>query len=269
MNDSNTYQAVRIGDIADWRLIGEISDRGMSMFLKHSNPTREIETLFDEKWEPSDDTLLKKIEDCVYDHPQVLDDFSADISIVAPKSIWVPSALVNDDDDESVRLYNQIYSSPESDIMSEEVEDATCLYSLVPCLNAFLQRTFPGARIHSHLAVMARRFRERSDDVPRIYAEIREGEVDILAFDRRTMLTAATHQWHEPADIQYHIFNIMNVYGLSPQVTQVSLSGLRDVKNGLIQELRKSVSFVMLTMLPTLTTATMPTTAALLLNLKP
>ena len=161
MNESNTYQAVRIGDIADWRLICVISARGMGAWLKHANPTQEIVTLFDEKWTCHSDTLLERIENTVYDHPQVLDDFSADIAIVAPKSIWVPTAMVADDEEEAARLYNQIYTAEECDIMSEAVEDATSLFTLVPGLNAFLQRTFPGARLHSHLAVMARRFRER------------------------------------------------------------------------------------------------------------
>ena len=156
MNESNTYQAVRIGDIADWRLICVISARGMGAWLKHANPTQEIVTLFDEKWTCHNDTLLERIENTVYDHPQVLDDFSADIAIVAPKSIWVPTAMVADDEEESARLYNQIYTAEECDIMSEAVEDATSLFTLVPGLNAFLQRTFPGARLHSHLGVMGR-----------------------------------------------------------------------------------------------------------------
>lgn len=250
MNESNTYQAVRIGDIADWRLICVISARGMGAWLKHANPTQEIVTLFDEKWTCHNDTLLERIENTVYDHPQVLDDFSADIAIVAPKSIWVPTAMVADDEEESARLYNQIYTAEECDIMSEAVEDATSLFTLVPGLNAFLKRTFPGARLHSHLAVMARRFRERSADEPRIFIDIREGEADFLAFDRRNLIMAATHPWHAPSDLQYHLFNIMNVYGLDPAQVQVSLSGLRDLKTDLMRELRKTINYVMLTMVP-------------------
>lgn len=267
MNDSNTYQAVRIGDIADWRLICVISSRGMSAYLKNVNPTEDVVTLFDEKWVSAEEGLLSKIENAVYDHPQVLDDFSADIVVVAPESIWVPTEMVEDDEEEASRLYNQVYAAEDSDIMSETVDDATCLYVLVPGLNAFLQRTFPGSRVHSHLAVMASRFRERSSDMPRIYAEIREGEVDFIAFDRRSLLMAATHRWNEMNDIQYHLFNIMNVYDLDPAEVQVSLSGLRDVKNELMRELRKTVSYVMLTMMPSIgSKAGMPVPASLMMR---
>lgn len=266
MNNSNTYQAVRIGDVADWRLICEIGSRGMSAYLKHVDPTQEIVTLFEEKWEPGGD-LLKKIENAVYDHPQVLDDFSADIVLVAPRSIWVPSEIVEDDDDRAAELYNQVYDASEADILTDAVGDATCLYCLTPGLKGFLQRTFPGARVHSHLGVMTRRFRERIADMPRIYAEIREDEVDLLAFDGKKLLMAATHPWRDPNDIQYHIFNVINVYGLDPQELQLSLSGLKEVKAELMPQLRNTIAYVMHTMLPSLSslsTTSLSTTTSLL-----
>lgn len=267
MNDPNTYQAVRINDIAEWRLLCSISETGIEAYLKNSNPTEDIRTLFEEKWQPDSDVLLEKIENAVYDHPQVLDDFSADIVVVAPKAIWVPTEFVDDDEDNALYLYNQVYTADEEDVMMESVDDATCLYSLVTGLNAFLQRTFPGSRVHSHLAVMVNRFRERSSDVPRIFVEIRNRQVDIMAFERRNLLMAATHNWNEISDIQYHIFNIMNVYGLDPREVQISLSGLRDEKNELMRELRKSVNYVMLTMLPSISSkAGMTTPLALLLR---
>ena len=265
MNGSNTYTAVRIGDVADWRLICEISATGMSAFLKHIDPMQEVVTLFEEKWDAGDD-LLKKIENAVYDHPQVLDDFSADIALTAPKAIWVPASVIDDDEEKAAALYNQVYKAEESEILSEQVADAVCLYCLVPGLKAFLMRTFPGARLHSHIAVMAARFRERPADIPRVYAEIRDRQVDILAFDGKKMLMAATHHWHETSDIQYHLFNVMNVYGLDPENVQLSLSGLRDVKNELMGEMRKTVSFVMLTMLPSLSNVALPTVSSLLLR---
>lgn len=267
MNESNTYQAVRIGDIADWRLICHISAGGMGAYLKHSNPAHDIVTLFDEKWDEDPDSLLRQIENCVYDHPQVLDDFSADVVVTAPKSVWVPTELVGDDEDEASGLYTRIYPAEDSDVMSEAVGDATCLYSLTRGLNAFLQRTFPGARVHSHLAVMAARFRSRSADMPRIYVDIRETEADFIAFDRSAFIMAATHRWQSPADIQYHLFNIMSVFGFDPAETQVSLSGPREVKSPLAAELRDTIDYVMLTMMPGIgAKAGMPLPAALMLR---
>lgn len=267
MNESSTYQAVRIGDIADWKLICVISESGMSAYLKHSNPTQDVITLFDEKWDADEEELLKRIENVVYDHPQVLDDFSADIVVIAPKSIWAPTSLLRDGEDEAPVLYNKIYSASDEDVMADELEDATCLFSLVPGLQPFLQRTFPGARVHAHLAVMASRFRDRSSDMPRVYIDIRPGWADFVALDRRNLLMAASHPWKEPSDIEYNLFNILNVYGLDPEIVQVSLSGLREVKNTLMHDLRKYVTYVMLTMMPGIgVKAGMPLPGALLMR---
>ena len=267
INDSTTYQAVRVGDVADWRLICVISSRRMCAYLKHTDPTRDLEVLFDESWRDDSSSLLSRIENLVYDHPQVLDDFSADIIIVAPHTIWVPTSIVEDDEEQIDTLFNRVYEAEPQDISASEVDDATALFSLLPGLNAFLQRTFPGARIHSHLAVMAQRFRDRSCDMTRVYIDVRDNEADFIAFDHRNLLMGATHTWHDPADIQYHLFNIMNVYNLDPRTTQVSLSGIRDIKNQLIDELRKQLDFVMLTMLPTLSTkVAMPLAGALMLR---
>lgn len=269
MSDANTYQAVRVGDVAEWKLICQISANGLCAYLKNSNPTEEIKTLIETDWSCAPENLLAKIENTVYDHPQILDDFSSDIVIVAPRSIWVPAAEVEEDEERAAYLYNQVYSAEEDDIMSETAGDATCLYTLVPGLNAFLNRTFPGGRIHSHLAVMVTRFRERNSDLPRIYIDIRKGEADIIAFDRKKLLMAATHRWHELSDIQYHLYNIMDVYGLKPSEAEVSLSGLRDIKNELMRELRKKFSYVLLTMVPSLSSKTgMPLQAALLSGIR-
>ena len=266
-HDASTYQAVRIGDLADWRLLLWIGAGGMGAWLKHEDPTRPLETIFAEEWKDAGESLLHRIESAVYDHPQVLDDFSADIAVTARRTVWVPTELVADDEDEAFRLYSQVYPAQPGDVMSETVGDATCLFSLVPGLNAFLNRTLPGARVHSHLAVMMRRFRERSSDMPRVYIDIRDGEVDFIAFDRKDLLMAATHKWHHPGDIRYHLFNIMQVFGLDPRQVQVSVSGPSRLKTELVQELRKTVAYVMLTMIPTIgAKADLPLPVSLLLR---
>lgn len=267
MNDPKTYQAARIGDTADWRLICVISEKGMSAFLKHTNPTEDIVTLFTDKWLAGNEGLLENIENSVYDHPQVLDDFTADIILVAPKSLWIPTALITEDEDEACRFYTQIYKAEYEDIMTETVDEATCVFSLVPGLTSFLQRTFPGARVHSHLSIMARRFRERSADMPRVYIDIHDNMVDFISFDRRKLLMATTHFWRELTDIQYHLFNIMSVYGLDPKEAQVSISGPREIKTELMRELRKNIEFVMFTMMPGIgAKAGMPLPAALMIR---
>lgn len=266
-NDATRYSAVRIDDTAEWRLTVSMRRDGMSAYLRNEgDPTQSVVTLFEERWTEDDEGLLKRIEAAVYDHPQLLDDFSTDIVITTGRTLWAPDTAVDDPESE-VEIYNKVYSAEEEDIFVDEIDDMRCLYTLVPGLKAFIQRTLPGARTWCQQSVEVRRFRERGDEMPRVYIDIRDGEADFMAFSGRTLLLAATHPWRDPMDIAYHLFNILDVCGLDPQNCQVSLSGKREVKSALLGKLREHVQFVMLTMTPSMVGKTeMPLAAGLLVS---
>lgn len=266
MEDTLTsYKGYRIDDTAEWHLVIYISGQEMSAYLKNiENPLEPVVTIFEDKWQ-EDETLLRHIETAVYDHPQLLDDFSTEIIICSSRPLWIPEDAAVDYE-EQARLYNIVYKAEEGDILSETVNGMTCLFTLAPGLPAFLRRTLPGAKISSHLGVLVKRFISRGAEMPRIYVDIRDGMADFVALDDRKMLLASTQQWRTPDDIAYHIFNLMDIYSLDPNNTQVSLSGLRDVKQQLVKKLRDQISFVMLTMMPSAVQKTdMPITVAIAL----
>lgn len=229
------------------------------------DPTEPVVPLFSEKY-PDDDNVLKHIETIVYDHPQLLDDFSTDIVVSTERALWVPTSELDEPGSEE-RLYNEVYKADEEDIFIDELDDMTCLYTLVPGLQSFIRRTLPGARTWCQQTVGVRRFRDRGADMPRIYIDIRGGEADFIGFDGRQLLISTTHPWRDKMEIAYHLFNIMDVYGLDPAGCQVNLSGLRDVKNALMQELREHLKYVMFTMLPSaVARSEMPLSVAMLVS---
>ncbi len=261
-----TYKGVRIDDTAEWRLAVYITETGMSAYLKNTeNPLEPVATLFEEQWQQDETALLRNIETAVYDHPQLLDDFSTEIVICSPRAMWVPEALAGDYE-EQTNLYNKVYKAEETDVLCDTVNGMCCLYTLCPGLPAFLRRTLSGARVSCHLSVLARRFMSRGSEMPRVYADIRQGEVDFVVLDDRQMLLASTQRWHDRMDIAYHVFNMMDVYGLNPANTQVSLSGESEIKQSLVKTLREQISYVMLTMMPSAVSKTdMPLAAAVAL----
>lgn len=248
--ESATYKAVRIDDTADWRLIIHISEDGMSAYLRHEeDPLEPIATLFELNWERDETLLLERIENVVYDHPQLLDDFSAEVIIRAPKTLWVPSEFL-DEPGAEYELYQTVYEAEPEDIFIDDRLEEKCLYSLVTGLLSFLRRTLPGARIRSHLGVIVGKFHDRIADVPRIYVDMQGEEVDIIAFDGKRLLSSATYECHGLKDIAYHIFNVIEIEGIDPTQCQVYVSGSRERRNNLVKLLREHLSFVMLTMLP-------------------
>ena len=242
---------MRIDDTAEWRLVLYLSATGMSAYLKNiENPLEPILTLFSESWGRDERSLLARIEQGVYDHPQVMDDFSTDIVICTPCTLWAPAEVCTDED-RYEQAFNRVFPAVEpSDMMVDVNGDAGAVCTLAPGLPAFLRRTLSGARVVSHQSVLVQRFASRGGEMPVLYVDIREGEADFILLDDKKLLLAATHIWHDPMDIAYMVFNTMDVYGLSRKSTQVSLSGQRDVKQQLLKQLREQVDYVMLTMVP-------------------
>ena len=277
MEETNSgYRAIRIGDPSDWRLVMVIGAGGIETYLRNvENPMDEVEILFREEWDGDTSTLLERVESAVYDHPQLLDDFAADIAIETPKALWIPEKIVekgeeSDSDDETPtveKIYNTVYEAAEEDIMQDYVDGKVCAYTLVPGLQAFLQRTFPGARIRCHQAVLVKRLCDRVVDMPRVYIDIRKGWADFVVFDGTKLLMAVSHEWRAQEDIRYHLFNLLDVYDIDPKGVHVSLSGMRDEKNALMQALRGDVAYVMKTLVPGIASKTgMSLVASLLMR---
>ena len=249
---------MRIEDTADWRLIIYISRTGMSAYLKNEeDPMDPLVTIFSDSWARADETLLRRIETAVYDHPQLLDDFSTEIVINTERALWIPRAVADSASDEEegdykdeADLYNMVYKAQEDDIFTDEWGDALCLYTLVPGLHSFIRRTLPGARTWCQQTLAVKRFSEQTSDMPRLYVDIRDNEADYYAFDGRKLLLATTHPWRDKMDIAYQLFNIADVWHLDTANTQVMLSGTRDVRTELTGILREHLQYVMLTMLP-------------------
>lgn len=249
-NSDMESASMRVTDTAEWRMSVYISPAGISAYLKNiENPMLPLKSVVSREWDVNSDTLLRNIENAVYDHPEMLDDFTTDIVVETPRTLWVPESTLDYEGAEH-SVYTSIYPAEPEDIMKDEIDGMVCLYTLIPGLQPFLLRTFPGARTMSHLYMPLQKFRSRTGELPRMYVDIRCREADFYLFDGRNMLLCATHAWASESDIEYHVFNILDIYGIDLKKVEISLSGLRDVKKSVMLNLRKFIDYVMLTMLP-------------------
>lgn len=259
LEEKTTYRAVRIDDTADWRMIIYISRTGMSACLKNeADPMEPLINIFSDSWSCGEDELLHRIEGVVYDHPQLLDDFSTEIVISTERALWIPRSAIDPKgnvgaDEEyldETDLYNVAYKAEDEDIFIDEFDEKVCLYTLIPGLQSFILRTLPGARTWCQQTVAVKRFSDQTSDMPRLYIDIRDREADYYAFDGRRLLLAATHPWRDKMDIAGMVFNIADLWNLDMDRTQVMLSGKRDIRTELLNILRDRMKYVMLTMLP-------------------
>lgn len=252
MNQSDTnnpatrriHQATELADTGLWHLIAGISQTGIQAWLKSkTDPTSPAVLQFSRTWDDDPEKLLENIENTVYDHPGLLDDYSTDIVIRTPKTLWIPSGIADNSDD--IEFFNSIYPAKEADIFRDDHDGCTCLYMPVCGLRSFLSRTFSGSRISSHLSLQYSHFRSRAVEDPHIFVCLSEREFDMTGIDSSNLLFSATHTWHQPEDVVYHIINAISAYCLDSDRIRICLAGNPLLKKDQTPLLRRYFRYVL------------------------
>lgn len=222
-------------DTGQWRLLIKISPGQMTASLENTlHDDVAPFQLFEEKWDPTDDNLLKNIEKTVYDNPRVLDDFSAKIIIFDRKSLFIPEAAVKDEG-EIENIYCSIYPAEENDIFTDSFNNIIVAFASGAGVRPFLMRTFPGARITCNLMDKIRNISDgkgrenktKEFNGPILHIERREGESDYILTDSGKLISASTHVTGTDTDTIYHALNILDVYDFDPSDVTVDWKGIR------------------------------------------
>lgn len=241
MNSGNfNLGMASLADTGQWLLVVEISATGISAVLKNVDyDDTPLVPLFSRVWEDRREDLLSNVEAAVYDNPRMLEDFATHVIINTRRALWVPEDLAPDEDfDEN--LFTRVYPAESMDICADFGKEEVCLHTLVPGLNAFLQRTLPGSRTSSHLSVLKAAFSEFDSHSSRpntIYVNIREGEADVFLFSEGRFLCGTVHEWKEFPDLVYKALLVCHAYGVSPHSTSVVLACHDSLKEALDHQL--------------------------------
>lgn len=221
----NGLTAADYADTGQWRLILKIRPTGISAHIENTIHTDlEPQLLFSSEWDADADNLLGNIENAVYDHPRVLEDFSARIIIYDPHTLFMPTEIAEEEEGSEENVYTTIYENDPDDVIVDVDGDLTAVHCLAKGLKGFLSRTFPGAKVESNLMNKVRTLRINNEGC-RMYVEFRGKEIDFILLDGNQLLSASTHPVNCAEDAAYHAFNILDVYGLPFRTTPVDVSG--------------------------------------------
>ncbi len=250
-------------DTGQWHLTAYFSRHRAFASLRHlTDPAVPRRVLFDTRWNAEGGELLKKTESIVYENPAVLDDYSADIVIAAQDTLFIPASI--DDECAAEKCYAAVYRNADpDDIITEKDDDLQAISVGAPGLKAFLGRTFPGTRTGSQAMALMRKFRNYPGGGTRIYLHLEDGECLTMALDGRRLLCCATHDTPTAADALYAAMLTINAYSLNPETTEVFVSGDHKTRGELATMLRRHISCVMHTMLPSGLDESLPLAAAL------
>lgn len=229
---NSTYS--NFADTGQWKLVLSISGNEISAFLKNLTEPKALPLLLFRNLRSDKETeLLQFVESAVYDNPRILDDFATQIVITSPRALWIPADFV-DEDEFDPALYTCVYKVDDEDIFSDSDEEEVCLYSLVPGLKSFINRTLPGCRVTSHLSVLKSLYLKRlsTEDVNHsdsegfsFFVDVREGFAEIFLFRINTFLCGASHPWKEVSDIAYKIMLMADAYSVKSKEACLNFSG--------------------------------------------
>lgn len=229
----NRLTAADYADTGQWRLLIKICRSGMGAYLQNLvYEDIEPQKLFDVKWEENEENRLAHIENAVYDHPAILEDYATRLTLYDADTLFIPTAFCEEDEGLEEQYYNAVYEGNIEDLFIEKDKDITAIYRGVSGLKSFILRTFPGARVESHLMAIIKR--ERAAKGSRMYVDVRDKEADFVLLDDENLLSASTHQWKTPNDVAYHISNILDVYGFHLSDVKLEIRGLEMEELGFI-----------------------------------
>ncbi len=215
-----------IADTGKWHLLLYISPVSLQAWLRPKTDIHQpgVE-LFRCEWEENMEGILHEIENAVYDHQVVLDDFSTDIIIETAKCVWVPRDL-GEIDGGYEEAFAISYPDDSEEMEIDELQKETCLYFLTPGLKSFLRRTFPGTRIRCHQVLLAaHQLSGNKIDDAEIFCDIRNKEADIVLSRSGELISCLTRSWNEPTDIAWYLFNLMNLHSMNPATAKIRISG--------------------------------------------
>lgn len=247
-------ESLNYADSALWRMVVYISKDSFSAWLKNvSAPQTPPRLLVNTHFEVTEGKILQKIESTVYDNPAVLDDYEADVIVETSKSILAPSSLMENEKGEwnAPEYFNAVYNAKEEDIMEDALpEGVTNIYCLEPGLKSFLERTFPGTRVQHHLSALYKFLIKDENNRNHIVAVIRKGEVDILSFRGKELMSMAVQNWQMPLDIAYHILNAAKGAEFEQGKFDIELTGEKDVTDEITPILERFAGSVTLGIWP-------------------
>lgn len=101
------------------------------------------------------------------------------------------------------------------------------VYLVDSALVAAMKSTFPHAQQHHYMTALIQGFQKIAArrDGHQVFANIRDGQVQVLFFDSKDLVFANSFPFRTPQDLVYFILNVYEQFKLSPEVTPLSISG--------------------------------------------
>lgn len=182
--------------------------------------------------------FLSATEELKYKYKQI------NILIHSPRYTIVPLDLFEDESMEQI-FYLNIREQRNEIILCNILSGSSSviIFSLDKLTHVFLSEQFPKARFFSSISPQIEYLstKNKSGECKRLYANINQRDIDIIALDGEKPLIVNTFSSPSPSDINYFILNIWQQTGFDQKKDELYLSGLTEIKKIIIPELQKYI----------------------------
>lgn len=245
-----TKELVRRPDL--WQLSMRLADDAVDVVLY--SPVENNSLLYRQiPLEAEGELKLKALEEAVYDNPLLLSEFGR-ISIVVDTARVLPIPAGDETFEDKETLFEAAFPGFDGVIYENETgsRNASLLFGVDNDLSAFIERTFFGARIYHHLTPLCRYFvaMARRANGARVYANLRDTAVDLVAVDHGKVLMLNTMEFKTDVDAIYYILACYHVAGLNMVETELLVAGVSDVRDRVVPVLRNYIGSVMPVIFP-------------------
>lgn len=248
--NSNTFPD--ISDHQRWQLQLTAGHNGVrANYFDVISPRAFVHT--DQHWRCDPADALRKIEDTIYDNPDIVDDYTTCILVRPVQMVFLPAdSLPPDADEEARELADLVDACENKDVWSEELlPGIRAVYTTPGGVRDFLTRTFPTEDVQLALRPMARHVAAwGADGAEKVWVHLDADTLDIIAMAGGKPVIINTREYHGAADAAYYVVSVVRTLGLSASRAEVRLSGEESVRRELLPMLRRHLGFVSNALLP-------------------
>ena len=130
--------------------------------------------------------------------------------------------------------------------------DSNNVYLVEKMLLEATKSTFPKAQHYHYMTPMIQGFQKIAArrDGHQMFANIRDGQVQVLFFDGKDLVFANSFPFRTPQDLVYFILNVYEQFKLSPEVTPLSISGSLTEDSDIFKFIYRYVRYISFVSMP-------------------
>lgn len=244
---SSITQDIEIQRPELWTLILRIGSRSVKFVMysdeeENSLISRELPLNLDAH------DYLKALENLIYDNPVLLQDFKTVAVSIESRHFEILPTELNDCD---MMLDVMDFAFPndegEKEICTLEEGRTSIAYSVHKGVLAFIQRTFNMPKIVHHMVPLVKysQLKSEKSSMTKMFVHLCDGDMDMCVMRKGELIMANTFSCRNADETIYYILNAWQTLSLDVHSDELQLSGDKAIRDVLMPQLRKYISYVM------------------------